>query len=123
MGVNMATNRTYQSEIQKALTREVEQLNESLGNQRPKGLSKRAPLSEPIQKMVDQVEFLEELQWRVQENPEILRFVDSVVGNQVKLTEKRQSRLALVYAILSLIAGWLLSLLGTPENIAHLFSH
>ena len=51
---------SYQSDVQDALTREVERLNEEIGDNRPK-LSKSAPLTGDLAKLVERVQFLEDL--------------------------------------------------------------
>jgi hypothetical protein len=112
---------SYQSDVQDALTREVERLNEEIGDNRPK-LSKSAPLTGNLAKLVERVQFLEDLQEQMQEDPELLRFVDSVIGQRVHASERRQARLSVGLGVASLIAGWLLSIVGTPL-LAHGLPH
>jgi hypothetical protein len=114
----MATT-TYQADLQAALQQEKERLDAELGDNRPK-MGKSAPLTGNLAKLSDRIMFLQELQESMQEDPELLRFVDNVIGQQVQATERRQTRLTVILSVVSLVAGWLLSLIGTPANIAHL---
>ena len=68
----------------------MERLNEELGDNRPK-LSKSAPLTGDLAKLFERVQFLEDLQEQMQEDPELLRFVDSVIGQRVHASERRQA--------------------------------
>jgi hypothetical protein len=112
----------YYTDLQAALAREVELLNEELGDKRPKPLAKSAPLTGDLARLVERTEFLEDLREHMQEDPELLRFVDSVIGQRVHASERRQTRLAIALGVFSLLAGWLLSLVGTPANLAQLLA-
>lgn len=113
---------SYQSDLRDALTREVDRLSEELGDRRPKPLAKSPPLAADLARLVERTEFLEDLRDHMQEDPELMRFVDSVIGQRVHASERQQTRLAIGLSVLSLVAGWLLSLVGTPANVAQLLS-
>jgi hypothetical protein len=85
----------------------------------------------PIMK---RVRFLQLLQKQLDADPELLRFVDSFVGRRVEEGERRQQvafaaaerrqyaaavRLTVVSSVISLGAGWLLSLLTPATVLAH----
>jgi hypothetical protein len=56
----------------------------------------------------------------VADDAELAHLIDATIGQQVRASERRQARLSVVLTIVSLIAGWLISLLGSP---ATLFAH
>jgi hypothetical protein len=71
--------------------------------------------------------FLVDLKQKLKEDPDLLGFVDSMIANQVKQSEKRlrthSASITTVVSILSLIAGWLLTALTPTVTIAHLMGH
>lgn len=56
-------------------------------------------------------------------DPDLERLVDGVIGQQVRVSERRQVRLGLVFNIVFLLAGWGLSLIGTPAALGGLLHH
>jgi len=75
---------------------------------------------------------LDQLRRWMKDDPDLFRILDITIGNQVKAAEERQRELAkaaerrqrifsIVGAIIALIIGWLLSLVGTPATLAQLF--
>ncbi len=91
--------------------------------------------------------FLDGLRAQLDADPELLRFVDNVIGSQVQAAEQRQQErlhtalkeqaeryevlerqqnksslvLTVASSIASLIAGWLLSAVSPVSTLAHLF--
>lgn len=53
----------------------------------------------------------------IQEDGDIARLIDTVIGKQVRSSEQRQARLAIILNIVFLLAGWALSLIASPERL------
>jgi hypothetical protein len=53
----------------------------------------------------------------IQEDGDIARLIDTVIGRQVRSSERRQARFAIVLNVIFLLAGWLLSLVATPGHL------
>jgi hypothetical protein len=77
---------------------------------------------------------LRQLQTLFKDDPELMRIVDEMIGNQVKAAEQRQQAQAHVaqrqqtvfsvaFSVLSLIVGWLLSAVSPVSAVAHLVGH
>jgi hypothetical protein len=63
---------------------------------------------------------LERVRDWIDEDQELARLIDSVIGRQAKRAERRQHRMNLVYTRIFLVAGWFLSLVSTPTTLATL---
>lgn len=59
----------------------------------------------------------------ISEDGDIARLIDSVIGRQIRASEQRQARFGVFLNAVFLIAGWALSLVGTPAALAGLLHH
>lgn len=59
----------------------------------------------------------------IQEDGDIARLIDTVIGKQVQSSERRQARLSVALNVIFLLAGWVLSLIAAPTAIGHIFGH
>jgi hypothetical protein len=66
--------------------------------------------------------FLTSLQQHLESDPELLAFVDTMIGNQVKAAERRQRMVAGSLSLVSIVAGWLLGAISPVPALAHLFT-
>lgn len=57
----------------------------------------------------------------IQEDGDIARLIDTVIGKQVQSSERRQARLTVVLNVIFLLAGWALSLVASPDHLRTLF--
>jgi hypothetical protein len=91
----------------------------------------RIPVPTEIRALSARIDRLDQLKTWMHDDPDLFHILDLTIGNQVKAAEERQSDLAkaaerrqrvysFVGAIITLIVGWLLSLVGTPAMLAHL---
>jgi len=81
------------------------------------------PAQEIVMALDARIGRLEQLCDWIDEDEHLARFIDSVIGHQVRAAERRQARLSAGLNVLFMIAGWLLSLIGTPANLAQIVSH
>lgn len=82
------------------------------------------PTTNAILTSLDQrINRLEQVRAWIGEDGEMARFLDTVIGQQVKSSERRQARLAVVLNIIFLIAGWALSYFLSPTNITNVLPH
>ncbi|MBA3826075.1 MAG: hypothetical protein H0X24_19520 [Ktedonobacterales bacterium] len=58
----------------------------------------------------------------IQEDGDIARLIDTVIGKQVQSSERRQARLAVALNVIFLVAGWALSLVASPGLFSHLLA-
>jgi hypothetical protein len=76
-------------------------------------------------KLENRMNFLVDLRQKLEDDPEMFNFVDSMIANQVKTAEKRQRTYSVVvttgFSVVSLVAGWLLS--AVPLPFMHLVGH
>src|SRR5579875_44996 len=80
-----------------------------------------SPAAEEIVTALDaRIDRLEQVRDYIDEDHELAALIDSVIGQRVQQAERRQARLSVLLTVISLIAGWLLSLIGTPAMLAHL---
>jgi hypothetical protein len=68
----------------------------------------------------DRMARLEEVRDLVNEYPELVSVIDSVIGNQIAAAQRRQRVWSIAATVASLIVGWLLSLIGTPQTLGRL---
>jgi hypothetical protein len=54
-------------------------------------------------------------EWLKDDN--LRRLIDAAIGEQVQTSERRQRRLTAVWSVAGILAGWLLSLLGSPASL------
>jgi hypothetical protein len=66
---------------------------------------------------------LEHVRDWIAEDNELAALIDKVIGNQVESAMRRQRRFSVFVNVVLLLAGWLLSLLATPNNIFHFLPH
>jgi hypothetical protein len=77
---------------------------------------------------------LRQMQKLFKDDPELMRIVDVTIGNQLKaaeerqqtqarLAQRRQTAFSVVFSVLSLIAGWLLSAVSPVSAVARLVGH
>lgn len=59
----------------------------------------------------------------ISEDGDIARLLDSVIGNQVRTSERRQVRINLAFNVLFLLAGWALSIFASPQAMSALLGH
>lgn len=59
----------------------------------------------------------------IQQDGDIARLLDTVIGNQVRSSERRQARMNIILNVIFLVAGWALSVIATPSAITALFHH
>jgi hypothetical protein len=64
---------------------------------------------------------LQQVQQLLSDDPELLRVVDASIRNRIDAATRHLSALSIVVAMLSLIAGWLLSTIS-PLSAAHLLT-
>jgi hypothetical protein len=62
---------------------------------------------------------LQQFQGWIEEDPEIERFVDSVINKRVQAATRKQAFIAAIVAILSLVAGWLLNDINPLSLLPH----
>lgn len=82
--------------------------------------SRIAQQSVIVASLDERIARLEQVRRWIGEDGEMARFLDAVIGQQVKASERRTVRVSIALAIVSLIAGWALSLLATPQTLATL---
>jgi hypothetical protein len=68
-----------------------------------------------------QIQRLNQIRSWVSEDPDFSHLVDSIIGKQVKASERRQQIYSVIFGAASLIAGWLLSAFTSPAT--HLIGH
>jgi hypothetical protein len=66
------------------------------------------------------IEDLEHIRDLVRTTPELVAVIDAVIGNELRAVERRERAFGLLQATVSLVAGWLLSMIGEPA-LTHLF--
>jgi hypothetical protein len=59
----------------------------------------------------------------IQQDGDIARLLDTVIGNQVRKSERRQARFNIILNVIFLVAGWALSVIASPSAIAAFFHH
>jgi hypothetical protein len=78
-------------------------------------------------KLQTRMSFLVDLRQKLDDDPELFNFVDSMIANQVKAAERRQRRYSAIVttglSVVSLIAGWLLSAISPAATVAHILGH
>lgn len=72
-----------------------------------------------IDTLQDRAKRLRQVQQLLTDDPELLHVVDASIRNRVGSAQRRQAMLSVVLAILSLIAGWLLSAIS-PLSATHI---
>ncbi len=110
----------------------------SIVGKRPRS---RAPVE--LRPLSARVYRLDQLKRWMRDDPDLFQFLDNTIDKQVKAAQERQQEMAsvaqkqqqqsaktaerrqrifsIIGAVITLIAGWLLSLVGTPATVAHLF--
>jgi hypothetical protein len=68
------------------------------------------------------VQRLNQVQTFFHDDPELMRMVDSAIANHTKAAQRRQSFLTVGVALVSLLAGWLLSAVSSVAAVGHLFA-
>ena len=58
----------------------------------------------------------------ISEDGDIARLIDSVIGRQVSVSERRQARFSIILNVIFLFGGWALSLISTPAILGKLFN-
>lgn len=88
--------------------------------------------SEQWEEAIDQrISRLQDLRDWIEEDPDLGRLIDSMIGARIHAAEEREQKLAhiaqrrqrvlsIVGACVTLIAGWLLSLVGNPATVGRL---
>lgn len=59
----------------------------------------------------------------ISEDGDIARLLDTVIGNQVRTSERRQVRINLAFNVLFLLVGWALSIFASPQAMSALLGH
>ncbi len=71
-------------------------------------------ITEQLDERVERLSLVSE--W-IKSDPEFTRLIDAAIGGQVRTAERRLARLSVALTLVSLIAGWLLSLAGSPAAL------
>lgn len=121
---------TYLPELREATERELKELRRRLaevesGGQPRGGRGERPlpPADQVAQQLGERIAQLERIQTWLAQDHELMRLVDSVILQEVRRSEARQRFWSvfwsIVLTVVSLIAGWLLSLIQDPGTILH----
>lgn len=82
------------------------------------------PAAREIVEQIDhRIERLEQVRDWIDEDEHLAHLIDSVIGKQVRASERRQARFNVLLNVIFLLAGWLLSLAGTPANLIQSLAH
>lgn len=121
--------------VRAAITHEVNRLQRDLtaaeGAPAPDDGRRRIPISAPTkgtsstgQDIVSAIDArigrLEQVRDWIDEDDELAGLIDSVIARRIRESERRQARFNVALNAVFLIAGWLLSLVGTPAAFTHL---
>jgi hypothetical protein len=77
-----------------------------------------SPEEEIIQALNERIFRLGQVRDWIEEDTHLAHLIDSVIGRQVLLSERRQARFNTALNGVFLILGWMLSLVGTPATLA-----
>jgi len=129
----------YAAAVQSALFAEIallrSQLDQALGaggvdrqapRRAPSGGDIAAPArpsdaaAEIVSGLDQRIERLSHVRDWIDEDNELANLIDKVIGGQVAAAMCRQRAFNVAFNIVFLIAGWLLSLLATPDNLFRL---
>ncbi len=70
-----------------------------------------------VREMASRVQQLQQIQAMIEKNPDMVHVIDSIIGKHIHAAERRERLLAIILSIVTLIAGWLLSLVRTPSDL------
>jgi hypothetical protein len=88
------------------------------------GSSSRLPAApDVVREMASRIQQLQQIQTMIEQNPDIVRVIDTVIGKRIYAAERRQHALTIALSLFTLIAGWLLSLVRTPTDVFMRFLH
>jgi len=66
------------------------------------------------------IERLSHVRDSIEEDNALATLIDKVIGGQVATATRRQRLVTIIFNGIFLVAGWLLSLLATPDNLVRL---
>jgi hypothetical protein len=117
---------TYLPELRETTERELKELRRQLADAEPGGQARGGrgerplpPADQVAQQLGERIAQLERIQAWLTKDHELMRLVDSVIRQEVQRSERLQRFWSFVLTILSLIAGWLLSLVQDPLTLLH----
>jgi hypothetical protein len=85
------------------------------------GAAPTMPTPEKITAGIDQrVSRLMQIREWISEDSDIARLLDTVIGNQVRASERRQVRINIAFNVLFLLIGWALSIFASPQAMSAL---
>ncbi len=70
-----------------------------------------------VDRLDERIERLSLVREWITSDAEIAHLIDATIGRQVRAAERRQARLSVVLTVVSLVVGWLLSLVGSPATL------
>lgn len=101
--------------------REAESVSGRHGVPKLPGSLPAGTLNPEVRKQLQtRVRHLRQIETWMQADPDLLHTVDQLISNQVRAAQRRQAIFSAGTAILSLVAGWLLSAISPVSALAHL---
>lgn len=82
---------------------------------------RRTPTQRPPSDLTLLITRLTQIRDWLQKDPLMVELIDRYIGNQVQKQARKTLWLSVLWTIAGAVLGWLLSSLGTPETIWHLF--
>lgn len=92
----------------------------------PRVAAKGAPpaVQHMVETLDERIGRLNNIREWLQQDDDLARLIDGIIGKQVRASERRQARLSVVLNVVFLLAGWGLSLISTPSSaLGHIFGH
>jgi hypothetical protein len=80
-----------------------------------------------VETLDQRIDRLNNIRTWLQQDDDLARLIDGIIGKQVRASERRQARLSVVLNVVFLLAGWGLSLISTPSaasaTLGHILGH
>ncbi len=86
-----------------------------------KGLESSPESVNTVQDLLDRLQRVLELQTESKKDLEFSRLLNATIEQKLKESEKRQNFQSTLMAIVSLLAGWILSIFGSPAHLIQFF--
>ena len=92
-----------------------------------KRLRRRVPYTDEeaaaVKAIEDRAKKLRQVERILSADPELIKLTGAGIENQVKSVQRRQTRMVVAVAVVSLIVGWLLSVISPMVALAHLVAY